>query len=422
VSSLHDISIENLSKTEGHANLDVKLKDGKVINVKLKVSENKRFYTQAIRGEYALNIPVFVSRICGTCSTAHLLAATICVENALGIEVSEQTKILRELAEISNILRDHAMHLYFFCLPDIFGKESIFEFSGDEEKIIEKALKIRKVASELSNEILGRVIHGIYSKIGGFIKIPEANRLKEVENKLLDVREDVIDTLDLFFVDWSLETEANFISLVNENFDFTGGIIKCSDGTYIQKDEFANYLHRVILPYSQATSFKLLGKTYQVGALARLNLNKKALSKYTKDVKKYLRKFPSKNVFDNISAQAIEMLFCIDKAVNIISSIELKEEKPIEISKKDGIGIGVIEAPRGTLYYELNISDGYVKDGLIIIPTAQNLVKMEQDIAAIVERNINLDRHEIEHEIEKLIRAYDPCFSCSTHFLKVNWK
>ncbi len=418
---MHDIVMENLSKMEGHVSLDVKIRKGKVADVKLKVSENKRFYTQAIRGEYALNIPTFVSRICGTCSIAHLLAATICVENALNVEVSEQTKKLRELAEISNILRDHAMHLYFFCLPDIFGKESIFEFTGHEEKVIEKALKIRKVASELSKEIMGRVVHGINSRVGGFIKIPSKERLKEIEEKLLSVREDVVETLDLFSVDWNLESNTNYISLVNEDFDFTEGIIKCSDGTYIQKDEFANYLHRIILPYSQATSFKMMGRTYLVGSLARINLNKSALSKYTKDAKKYLKKFPSRNIFDNILAQAIEVLFCIDKSVNIISNIELKKEEPAQILRKEGIGIGVIEAPRGTLYYELNISNGYVKDGLIIIPTAQNLLKMEQDIAAIVEKNINEERHKIEHEIEKLIRAYDPCFSCSTHFLKVNW-
>jgi coenzyme F420-reducing hydrogenase alpha subunit len=413
--------MENLSKMEGHVSLDVKIREGKVIDTKLKVSENKRFYTQAIRGEYALNIPNLVSRICGTCSTAHLLAATACVENALSIEVSEQTKSLRELAQIATILRDHAMHLYLFCLPDIFNRESIFEFEGDEEKVIEKAFKIRKVASELSNVVLGRTIHGIYSAVGGFVKIPEREKLNEIKNKLLGVREDVLDTLDLFSVDWSLGTKSNYICLINDDFDFTDGLIKCSDGTYIQKDEFANYLHRVILPYSQASSFKLLGKTYRVGALARLNLNKGALAKFTKDIKSYLKKFPSENIFDNILAQAIEMLFCVDKAVHIISNIELRNEEPIKASKKSGIGIGVVEAPRGTLYYELKISNGYVKDGLIIIPTAQNLIKMEQDIAAIVEKNIESERHAIEHEIEKLIRAYDPCFSCSTHFLKVNW-
>jgi coenzyme F420-reducing hydrogenase alpha subunit len=182
----------------------------------------------------------------------------------------------------------------------------------------------------------------------------------------------------------------------------------------------------VVIPYSQATGFKCGGKDYRVGALARINLNKSGLHKDTrKYAAKYLSTFPSHDIFDNELAQAIEMLHCVDRAIQILESTEFKPELPPRLTPTAGIGVGVIEAPRGTLYYEMQIGDqGLVKDGTLVIPTAQNQVTMECDIGKFVQEMLQKDlpKEEIEHSIEKLIRAYDPCMSCATHFLKVNWK
>jgi len=202
--------------------------------------------------------------------------------------------------------------------------------------------------------------------------------------------------------------------------------LKFSDGTIIQEDEFADHLHRVIIPYSQATGFQCGGKNYRVGALARINLNKSGLHKDTrKYAGKYLSTFPSHDIFDNELAQAIEMLHCVDKAIEVLESTEFKPELPPRLTFTEGTGVGVVEAPRGTLYYEMQIGDqGLIKDGTLVIPTAQNQVTIECDIGKFVQNCLQEDKskEEIEHEIEKLIRAYDPCMSCATHFLKVNWK
>ena len=440
----YDMKMEHLSKMEGHTDLEISVRDGVVTDVKLKVSESKRFFTVAIRGQSALNVPQLVSRICGTCSIAHLLACTHAVENALNVEPSTQTKKLRELAAIGNILRDHAMHLYLFCLPDIFGKETVFDFGKKEEKILKKAFGIKSAANKLCTSVVGRVVHGMYTQIGGFSKLPTNEEMKNAAEALHSVREDVVDTIALFATDWKLEAKRDYIALVDPQFDFTDGVIRHSRGMIIPHEDFTDYLHRVVFPYSQSTGFQCLRELYRVGALARLNLNKDALNEETKkDVAPFLKRFPSDNIYDNLLAQAIEMLQCIDRSLEILEGLEIKDEKPVEIRetreiRKEGEegaegkernvqnGIGVVEAPRGTLFYELSI-DGTddkhrIKDGTLVIPTAQNQLAMQCDIGLLVQNNISMDHHALEHEIEKLIRAYDPCFSCATHFLRVKWK
>jgi len=421
-----DIHIEDLSKIEGHTNLDVSIRGGKVQSVKLRIVENKRFYTQAIRGMSVGEIPSIVSRICGTCSISHMTCAIEALETALGVEPSEQTLALRNLSMNGTILRDHAMHLYLFCLPDIIGKDSVLDFGPKDMKVVERGLAVKKAANNLATLVAGRAVHALFPVVGGFINAPEKTAVSASVKELKAVRDNVFDALDLFL---SSESEfvcaARDVALVNDDFDFIKGSITTSDGQVIQDDEFFDHLHRVVIPYSQATGFEFEGREYKVGALPRMNLNRKNLHKDTrKDAAKHLKRFPSQNIFHNNLAQAIEMLQCIDNSIDLLESCDFKKEQQIKPKGNSGVGIGVIEAPRGTLYYELNVKDNLIKDGTLVIPTAQNQVNMERDIRKLVEDDLEKgkDRHTIEHDIEKLIRAYDPCMSCASHFLKVRWK
>jgi len=417
-----DISLKNISKIEGNASLDIKIRDNEVKSVKLKVTESKRFYTQAIRNKNCLSVHQIVSRICGTCSIAHLTCCIEAVENALGIKPSEQTILLRKLAMYGTIIRDHAMHLYFFVLPDIFGIDSILDI--EDTKIIEQAFKVKAAGNLLSTVIGGRAVHPQYINVAHFSKIPEKEELKNVVNQLKSIREDVLDLIEILYkCDFNFTKQKNYVALITEDFSFLEGYIKSIDGIAIEEKNFWNYLNRVIIPYSQATGFQFEGREYMVGALARMNLNKEALHKETKrDAEKYLKIFPSNNVYHNNLAQAIEILHSIDHSIEIIESKEFREENKPEIKIKAGEGIGVIEAPRGTLYYMLSINnEGKINYGNIVIPTAQNQIMMEKDIKDLVSLMIDKPKHKIVHEIEKLIRAYDPCMSCASHFLKVRW-
>ena len=186
-------------------------------------------------------------------------------------------------------------------------------------------------------------------------------------------------------------------------------------------------MERIVIPYSQATGFKFLTNEYMVGALARMNLSRDKLSNESKKdlSSQYLRLFPSNNIYDNNLAQAIEILHCVDHSIQLLEENDFKDETPPKITfKGEGgrRGVGVIEAPRGTLYHHLEINkDSKVTHANFVIPTAQNQIKMENDIRLLLPRILNKDKHEIHHELEKVIRAYDPCMSCASHFLKLKW-
>ncbi|MEM5812993.1 MAG: Ni/Fe hydrogenase subunit alpha [Candidatus Aenigmatarchaeota archaeon] len=418
-----DISLDKISKIEGSASLEIKIRKNQVKKVKLKVTENKRFYTQAIRGKNCLAVHQIVSRICGTCSVAHLLCCIEAVEKALNIKPSEQTMLLRKLALYGTMIRDHALHLYFFALPDILGIDSILEI--DDTKILEQAFRVKAAGNSLASLIGGRAIHPSYIQVGYFEKVPDnREEIKKVINNLKSVRKDVLNLIEIFDkCTFDYTRQKIFVALVTKDYTFIEGEIKSSDGSIIKEEDYWDYLNRIIIPYSQATGFQFKGREYMVGALARMNLNKDAIHKDTKkEVAKYLSRFPSNNVFHNNLAQAIEILHSIDHSIELLETTEFKKEEKPEIKIKSSEGVGVLEAPRGTLYYMLSINDeGKINYGNIVIPTAQNQIIMERDIKDIVSKMINKSKHEIIHEIEKLIRAYDPCMSCASHFLRVKW-
>lgn len=418
------INIKDMSKIEGHAELEVKVSAGRVINTKLLISESKRFFSEAVIGRSAFTIPQTVSRICGTCSVAHLLASIDAIENAFELEPSIQTINLRKLLMNGTHIRDHAMHLYMFCLPDYLGKDSILDFDESQHELIHKAFVIKSAENKLATIVGGRAVHSPFPLVGGFLKVPAIEEIKKAITELRNVRNAALDFIEIFYqAKFSFKSDAYFVTLTNN--DYVVGQI-CSDAEgHILKSAFDHYLEYIVIPYSQARGFTYKEKPYIVGALARMNYNKRNLHKETKkDTRKYLSKFPSLNVYNNL-AQAIEIVHSIDASIELLETTEFKHEsiKKAEINK--GVGIGVVEAPRGLLYYKIiTESDGKVIYINFVIPTAQNQVKMEHDLGFLVQERLDAGKstEEIKREMEMLIRAYDPCMNCATNFLKVQWK
>ena len=219
--------------------------------------------------------------------------------------------------------------------------------------------------------------------------------------------------------DFHFDRKTNFVAMVPERYGFIDGCIDSGKGDCLPEQYFGDYLERVILPYSQASAYKHGGESYMVGALARMNLAKERLHNETKEsLKETLDLFPSTDIYYNNLAQAIEILHSVDDTIEILENNEFKKEPLIKKPYKDGVGIGVVEAPRGTLYHKVEVGvDGIVKSGEIVVPTGQNQINIEEDIWRLVDELIpETPKEKIEYEIEKLIRAYDPCMSCAAHF------
>lgn len=425
-----DITIDNITKIEGTAGLDVHIKDDKVTDLKFQIKDFRRFYTQAVKGKPIVAVPSFLSRICGTCSIAHLFCSIEAIEKSQGVIPSQQTKLLRRLAYDGLMIRDHALHLYFFVLPDLLGIDSILDIPDDDTNLghtlLHDSFEIKKAGSELSTAIAGAIIHAPFPTIGGFLKLPDVSVFPNLITNLDKIRHMVLRGIEAFSkMSDALIRNSDYLCLRNdEKYDFLDGYMINTNGTKVTEEKFHDLLHSVIIPYSQAEGyvFSDTHEDYFVGSLARLNLNKTLLNQNTQnDAAKYLSLFPSNNIYHNNLAQAIEILHCLDDALDILKSLQLVDEKPVAYTPKAGLGVGVLEAPRGTLYHSVETNnEGKVVKYDVIVPTAQNQINIENDLKKFFEQNLDRDEQYLRLQAEKIIRAYDPCMSCATNFLKMN--
>lgn len=427
-----DISIEHITKIEGTAGLEVKVENGQVKDLKFLIKDFRRFYTTAVQGKPLQAVPSFLSRICGTCSVAHLFASIEAIERSQGIVPTPQTMALRRLGNDALMIRDHALHLYFFVMPDVLGIDSILDIPEDHDdyghQLLHDSFDIKQLGTDLANIIIGAAIHAPFPTVGGFLKLPDATKFPEMVERLEKIRPQVIRGIKLFW-DWKVELNRNsdYVALRGKNgYDFLDGDIINTEGKTIAEDHFHDFLKSVVVPYSQAEGYVFSDshEDYFTGSLARVNLNLDQISQRTRnDIGQYLGFFPSNNIYDNNLAQAVEILICVDEAIEILNTIQLVPEKPIKVDPKAGIGVGVIEAPRGILYHMAETDEkGMIKNYDVIVPTSQNQINIENDLKKYFNENIaTKEKRELELDAEKIIRAYDPCMSCATNFLKINW-
>jgi sulfhydrogenase subunit alpha len=428
ISENSSFSIGEITKVEGSASLDVEIKKGKVKSVKFKIQEYKRFYTKAMQGKPVAAVPQLLSRICGTCSNAHLMASIEAVEHTLGITPSEQTRILRALTYHGLIIRDHALHLYMFSMPDIFKKDSLLQFDDNDpqqHQLLHDAFTVKGAGNQLAILVAGRSVHAPYPLPGGFSRMPDEHNTPIIIEQLKKARPAVLRLIDVFLkCGFEMVRETNYVALKTKKFSYLEGDLYDMDGFVCGEKDFRDHLEHVVIPYSQASGYVFKGKPYRIGAIARLNVNKDTLHPNTKkDASEAIAQFPSHNIYHNNLAQAIEVLHSIDDALEILEHVKFVEEKPIKITPKAGVGVGVVEAPRGTLYHKLELDkDGKVKKGEVIVPTGQNQISIEDDLKHFIENNLGMDQEDMAFECEKIIRAYDPCMSCASHFLKLRMK
>lgn len=426
-----EITIDSITKIEGTAGLKVTVADGKVKDLKFLIKDYRRFYTETVKGKPYIAAPSFLSRICGTCSVAHLFASIEAIEKSQEIQISEQTRVLRRLAYNGLMIRDHALHLYFFVLPDVLGIDSILDIPDDPADLghilLHDSFDIKKLGSDITDVIIGAAIHAPYPTVGGFLKLPDPSKFADLIQRLERVRPQVLRGIKTFY-EWDnvLIRNSDYMCLQNtSDFNFLEGEVVNSTGKRVPEEKFHDFLKSVVIPYSQSEGyvFSDVHEDYLVGALARLNLNKDKLNIRTKkDSEKYLSVFPSNNIHHNNLAQAIEILQCVDDALDILKSVKIVDEKPVRRPLQAGVGVGVLEAPRGILYHMAKVNEkGIIEDYDVIVPTSQNQINIENDLKKYFEENLERGEEALKLEAEKIIRSYDPCMSCSTNFLKMEW-
>lgn len=422
-----DLTVSELSKVEGAASLFLHIENDRVVSCRLAIDQMQRFFTQAIRGKPFPSVPHLVARICGTCSNAHLLAGIKTIETALNVTPSEQTLLLRNLLHNALMIRDHGLHLYVFVLPDVFGKDSILDFDEHEPRehqLLDDCFAVKEAGNRMGVVVGGRSVHAPMPFVGGFRMIPKKENLIALLPVLKDARTRILRLVELFSKQKERVTVDSLFIGLSQSPSWLDGATRASDDISYTPESYRKALTAVEVPYSQASSYTLNGKPVTSGALARVNLSAQSLHPDTRrDTKSVLSRFPTTNIFDNNLAQAIEMLHAIDSSVDLIADYQARQEPLMDIPPHAGTGRAVIEAPRGLLYHEYEIDDqGKIIHADIIVPTAVNHGNMERAVAAYVNDHMDRPKEVLEREIESVVRAFDPCMACATHFLKIKWQ
>ena len=424
----HSINIHEVTRVEGHGNIVINIRKGRIEELRLEIIESPRFFEAMLRGRRYDEAHHIMSRICGICAVSHTSASLKAIESAMGMEISEQSRLLRELAFCGETIQSHILHLYFLVLPDFFGFGSILPLIKQRPDIIRPGLDMKELANRITTIVGGRPVHPISLYPGGVVHIPQREELKNLRDSLKESFHLLEKTLKLFsaFPLPDFEKDREFISLKSKKgYAVYDGTPFSSKKDSIKEKTYAKKIKEYIVPHSTAKHAKTKAGTFMVGALSRLNNNFQRLRPRAGRVLGMLElKLPSSNPFANNWAQLVECFHLTEEAIGIIDRLLEMGPMPEKIAKPKGHGkgVGLVEAPRGTLCHEYAINkDGFVENANCIIPTAQNLRSIEEDLKDYVPKILGGGREKIRRGVESLVRAYDPCISCSTHLMDVRF-
>jgi sulfhydrogenase subunit alpha len=425
------INVEHLTRVEGHGNVVLNAKNGSVEKVEWQVSEAPRMFEAFIRDKPYHQVAQITSRICGICSIGHTLASLKATESAMGIEISEQTQILRRLALHAENEQSHILHVGYLVAPDLFKLGSVFPLVESNPKVLKKIIALHRLANDMSDLLCGRTTHPVNLVLGGMFRTPTPVQLKtlyEMLEKIVPVCSEVGEVLlnnAKALPNFTRETE--YIALVSDKeYAIYDGDVGSTDTGRHPVIGYKNIVNEFVVPQSTAKYTKHNRQSYMVGALARFNLNANKLMPLAK---KWAKKFGltpiNYNPFMNNVAQFVEYVHSIEDSIALIDrlfELGLKNEKRPKIEPKAGQGVSAVEAPRGLLFHDYTYNDrGICTKANLVIPTNQNHNNIQKDMEVFAPTLMQKPANEIELNLEMLVRAYDPCISCSAHYLKVRW-
>lgn len=430
------IRVDHVTRVEGHGNIVVNANNGELEECYLEIVEPPRYFEAMLRGRAWYEAHLITSRICGICSIGHVTASVQATEQALGMRLSDEAVLLRKLILHGETMQSHVLHVYFLAVPDLLNAKSVFNLVESHGEVIQRALRMKKNANKMCDILAGRTIHPITIVPGGYTSLPTRDDLLAIKKMLADEflpdAEATFETLKALAPALpSMERETEYISLkAKGEYAFYTGDICSSDTGETAKENYRHMTNEFCVPHSTSKHCKVNRSSYMVGALARFNNNEKSLLPIAADMAEALGlKAPCYNPFMNNVAQFIEVAHALEDSLRIIDELLARDLETKPAVRPDGfdsggVGVGAVEVPRGILYHEY----AYDKKGSIlsancIIPTGQNMASIEDDMRALVPAMLKQDRtqEEITFALEVLVRAYDPCISCSVHMLDVKF-
>jgi sulfhydrogenase subunit alpha len=439
VSHTHDrtISVEALARVEGEGAMHVEVADGRVEQVQLRIYEPPRFFEAMLRGRTYLEPPDITARICGICPVAYQLSAINAIESVCGVGTPDGVPLpdgirqLRRLLYCGEWIESHVLHIFLLHAPDFLGYQGAIEMAADHRDLVEMALRLRKAGNQLLEVIGGRAIHPINIRVGGFHRAPTRAELEAMVPELQWGREAAMEATRLVagFTFPELDQGHTFAALRPEldrlppgatGYPIEGGRLVTTTGVDVPIEAWPEHFHEEHVAHSTALHGRMTGGgTYLVGPAARFNLNADRLPPAIAELAEEVGCADAvTNPFRSIVVRAIETAYAFDEALRLVEAYERPDEPAVVVEPVAGTGHGATEAPRGILYHRYTLDeDGLITDAVIVPPTSQNQPAIEEDLLDFVQAHLDLDDAALQWQCEQAIRNYDPCISCSTHFL-----
>jgi sulfhydrogenase subunit alpha len=424
------ISVQALARVEGEGGMTIRLRDGRVDGVELRIYEPPRFFEAFLRGRAGAEVPDLTARICGICPVAYQMSSVHALEKIAGVTVPPPLRALRRLLYCGEWIESHVLHVYLLHAPDFLGFESalaLAQSSPENAAAVRRGLGLKKAGNRIVRLLGGREVHPINVRVGGFYRVPRREEFAPLAEELKRARDAALETVrwvaGFTFPDFAGDCE--FVALRHpDEYPMNEGRVVSSKGLDIAQEEYPDHFEEYQVPHSNALQSRrrgAAGGAYFVGPLARWNLNADRAPPLVRQAAADTGiPFPSSNPFVGIVARALEVLLAVEEALRLIAEYEPPAEPAVAVGPSAGVGQAITEAPRGILYnrYETDAA-GLVRAATIVPPTSQNQLQIEQDLLRLAPELVALPDEQAALRAEHVIRNYDPCISCSTHFLKL---
>jgi coenzyme F420-reducing hydrogenase alpha subunit len=419
----HVLQVDTLARVEGEGAMHIVVRDGLVADVELRIFEPPRFFEAFLRGRAWTEPPDITARICGICPVAYQMSACLAIEDACGVSVPDELRLLRRLLYCGEWIESHALHIFLLHAPDFLGYPGAIEMAADHGEVVQRGLRLKKAGNALMTLIGGRSIHPVNVRVGGFYRLPTLQELRDFRPTLERARDDAVQTVRLVcgFDFPDLVQPQEYVALRSPHgYPLESGSVISSAGRAFEVADFGTHIVEEHVARSNALHAHLDGATsYVVGPLARYSLNHDQLGPLAREVAQDAGLGDEcRNPFQSIVVRAVELVHATDEALTIIDQWDGASAPSVDVPPRAGIGHGATEAPRGLLYHRYQLAeDGTILDATIVPPTSQNQPSIEADLRAFVQERLELPRDELVRQCEQAIRNYDPCISCATHFL-----
>ena len=420
------IRVPVLARVEGEGALRLDIREGSIRTLRLEIFEPPRLFEQLLVGRSWAEVPDMVARICGICPVAYQLSAVNALEDVFGIEPDEWVRDMRRVLYCGEWIQSHCLHIHLLAAPDFFGFANVMEMAGVHPDEVRRGLMLQGLGNDLMRMLGGRSVHPVGVTVGGFHHAPSAAEAKAMAARL---RAALPAAADL--VGWASRIEVpaddqHFESVALRHPDLyplDAGRLVSDRGLDIDVHDYEHHFAEHQESFSTALYSTRDGQPYLVGPLARINLARDRLPDAVQAMLANTAvEWPSRNMFTSLVARAVEVYFALDEAARLLEGYREPRAAAMPVTPRAGVGIGASEAPRGLLWHRYETDEaGNIASARIVPPTSQNQARMEQDLhASLTAFGLEHDDEALRLHCEKVIRNYDPCISCATHFLRLS--